>query len=139
MKIATRALAVFAGYAFLVLVFESLLGAFQPANQSTLVITTTDADGARHERVLTRLDQGGALYVAANHWPRRWYRQALANPEVQIDLGEGAAPYRAEPVGRDERETLQREHGLGVGFRVLVGFAPRKFLRLDPVTAPPGT
>ncbi len=139
MKIAIRLLAVFAGYAFLVLVFESLLGAFQPANQSTLVITTTDADGARHERVLTRLDQDGALYVAANHWPRRWYRQALAKPDVQVDLGGGASPYRAESISPGERETLQRDHGLGIGFRILVGFAPRKFLRLDPVAVPEDT
>ena len=66
-------------YAGLVVAFESLLGYYQPSSQGTIVITTTDADGETHDRVVSRLDSDGQLYVAANHWPRAWYNQALAN------------------------------------------------------------
>jgi len=54
-------------YVGLVVVFESLLGIVQPASDGTLVITTMDADGTAHERVVSRIESGGRLYVAANH------------------------------------------------------------------------
>ncbi len=124
-------------YAGLVAVFESMLGVAQPANESTLVITTVDAEGRPSERVLSRLESDGQLYVAANHWPRRWYRQALAHPEVQIAMGGETRAYRAVPVDRAEHERVHREHAPGVGFRVAVGFAPRRILRLEPLTPTP--
>ncbi len=48
------------------------VAAFQPENigGETIVITTTDADGESHERVLSPIDDDGRLFVAANHWPR---------------------------------------------------------------------
>ena len=60
------------------------VAAFQPESETTMVITTTDAEGTDFERVVTAIDDGDRLFVAANHWPRAWYRRALANPEVQI-------------------------------------------------------
>ncbi|MYB36902.1 MAG: hypothetical protein F4Y26_05835 [Gammaproteobacteria bacterium] len=60
-------------YVLLVTVFESLLGYFQPQGPGTLVITTTDADGNPHDRVLSELESDGKAYVAVNHWPRAWY------------------------------------------------------------------
>ena len=72
-------------YVLIVTAFESLLGYFQPeAGGSTVVITTFDADGTSHDRVLSGLDSGGQFYVAVNHWPRAWYRRALANPAVRV-------------------------------------------------------
>jgi hypothetical protein len=71
-------------YVGIVVAFESLIGYFQPAGGSTLVITTFDGDGTAHDRVLSRLESDGQLYVAANHWPRAWYNRALENPEVQV-------------------------------------------------------
>lgn len=71
-------------YPLLVLLFESSLGYFQPETASTLQITTVDSDGSLNRRVLARLESDSQLYVAANHWPRAWYTEALANPAVQV-------------------------------------------------------
>jgi hypothetical protein len=119
-------------YVGIVVAFESLIGYFQPADQSTLVITTFDDGGAGHERVVSRLDSDGRLYVAANHWPRAWYRQALENPDVRVTRDGEAAPYRAVPVTDEERERLFDEHALPLVVKFLTGFPPRRFLRLEP-------
>lgn len=120
------------GYIALVIAFESLLGTLQPAGQDTLVITTTDADGTTHDRVLARLASDGRLYVAANHWPRAWYRRARENPLVRVALAEGSGDYIAVPVTAAEHERVERDNPLGAVFRALTGFPPRYFLRLDP-------
>jgi hypothetical protein len=119
-------------YVGIVVAFESMIGILQPTNEATLVITTTDADGNTADRVLARLESGGNLYIAANHWPRAWYRDALANPEVEITLVDEPGAYRAVPVGEDEHDRVNGEHDLGMIFRVVTGFPPRKILRLDP-------
>lgn len=119
-------------YVGIVVAFESLLGYYQPEGQNTLVITTTDDEGNEHSRVVSRLETDGNLYVAANHWPRTWYYQALENPNVAVDLGEGAEPYVAVPVEDQEHDRVNEEHGLGIVFKVLTGFPPRYFVRLDP-------
>ena len=120
-------------YLGLIVAFESLLGYFQPASQSTLVIATTDLNGDKHDRVVARLESGGKLYVAANHWPRGWYKQALNNAQVEVTLGDQeAASYVAVPVTGSEHERVDADHSLGIGFRILTGFPPRYFLRLDP-------
>ncbi|MDP6579657.1 MAG: hypothetical protein QF681_03290, partial [Vicinamibacterales bacterium] len=69
MKAAKRIAIVFLAYVGLVVAFESSLGYFQPAGQTTLVITTTADDGTQNGRVVARLESNGLLYVAANHWP----------------------------------------------------------------------
>lgn len=119
-------------YAAVVATFESLLGYFQPANEKTLVITTTDRDRATSSRVVSRLDSGGQLYVAANHWPRAWYRNALQHPEVDVTTGGETGAYVAIPVTGEEHDRVNGEHRLSLGFRVLTGFPPRYLLRLDP-------
>ena len=63
-------LIMFVAYAGLVAVFASMLGIFQPERETTLVITTTDADRDTHDRVLARLDSNVELFVAVNLWPR---------------------------------------------------------------------
>jgi F420H(2)-dependent quinone reductase len=122
-----------AAYVGLVVAFESLIGFFQPTTDQTLVITTTGEDGSTHDRVLARLQSGGELYVAANHWPRAWYEQALANPEVKITLDATPQAYRAVPIYGDEAERVNRDNPLGSGFRFLTGYPPRLFLRLEPL------
>lgn len=116
-----------------VVVFEVRLGINQPEGQSTIVIATFDEDGERHERVLSLREVEGRDYVAANHWPRAWYQQALANPRVEVRKDEGFEPYVAVPLEGEEEALLREEYAVGFGFRFRTGFPPRYFLRLDPV------
>ena len=108
--------------------------AFQPENigGETIVISTTDADGRSHERVLSPIDAEGQLFVAANHWPRAWYHRALENPDVRVTRGGETRDYLAVPVSEEERERLLDAPGFPWVAYVFTGFAPRQFLRLDP-------
>jgi hypothetical protein len=132
MKAARIAVILLLIWAVVVVAFESLIGILQPSAGSTLVITTFDAGGTGHDRVVSRLESNGQLYVAANHWPRAWYRRALANPDVQATIDDKQGDYRAVPVTGEEHDRVDAANGLGLVFRVLTGFPPRYFLRLDP-------
>ena len=132
MKAAKRVAVLFLVYIGIVVAFESLLGYFQPEDQMTLVITTRDENGTANDRVLARLESNGQLYVAANHWPRAWYNQALENPNVQITVGEEKDDFLAVPVDGEEHDRVERENSAGILFRILTGFPPRFFVRLDP-------
>ncbi len=132
MKAAKIIAILFLVYIGLVVAFESSLGYFQPAGEGTLVITTTDEDGNTNDRVLARLESNGQLYVAANHWPRAWYNQALENPQVQATIDGEKAAYLAVPVTGEEHDRVNGENSHGMVFRILTGFPPRYFLRLDP-------
>ncbi len=119
-------------YVGIVVAFESSIGYFQPTADTTLLLTTFDGDGTAHDRVVSRLESDGRLYVAANHWPRAWYDRALENPNVQVTRDGDEGDYRAVPVTGAEHDRVDGDNGLGVGFRILTGFPPRYFLRLDP-------
>ena len=119
-------------YVGIVVTFESLIGYFQPAGQSTLVITTTDEDGDTNDRVLARLESNGQIYVAANHWPRAWYRQVLKNPAVQVAFDGEKNNYVAVPASDEEHNRVNGENSHSIVFRLLTGFPPRYFVRLDP-------
>ena len=119
-------------YVSVVVLFESMLGYFQPENQSTLVITTTDEDGISTDRVLVRNVSNGKIYVSANHWPRAWYHDALENPNVQVYSDGAKGEYLAVAVTGEEHHRVDSENPHGIGFNILVGFAPRYFFRLDP-------
>jgi len=125
--------AVLVAYALLVAGFETTLGFMQPQSDDTLVITTTAADGSTHERVLSRLQLDEQIYVAVNHWPRAWYRQALANPAVQVTLESGRGNYQAVPVSDSEHALLDERFPISAGGRFMMGYPPRHFLRLEPV------
>lgn len=133
MKIMKRIAFAVAVYVAIVIGFESLIGFFQPANQTTLVITTLDEEGAEHDRVLARIERAGQLYVAVNHWPRAWYGRALENPNVKVTLEEGRGNYTAVPVPAvgEEHIRVDADNALPFAFRVLTGFPPRYFLRLE--------
>lgn len=132
MKFLKIAAVVVLSYVGLVIAFESMIGFFQPTAGSTLVITTFDDEGTAHDRVVSRLESDGKLYVAANHWPRAWYKSALENPEVEITYDGEKSEYSAIPVTGAEHDQVDRDNSLGFGFRVLTGFPPRTFVRLDP-------
>ena len=129
MKIIATVLLVYLG---IVVSFESLIGFFQPTAGSTLIITTTDEDGNTNDRVVSRLESGGQLYVAANHWPRAWYNRTLENPEVSVTLDGEKGEYRTVPVTGAEHDRVDSDNSLPVVFRILTGFPPRYFIRLDP-------
>jgi hypothetical protein len=118
-------------YAGIVILFESLLGYYQPQNDGTLTITTTNAAGVQANRVLSRITVGDRLYVAANHWPRAWFRQTLENPDVSVTIDGERAAYRALAVDEQEHETVNNSSPLPLSFRFLTGFPPRYFIRLD--------
>jgi hypothetical protein len=119
-------------YVGIVVAFESLIGTFQPTAGSTLVITTLEPDGSERDRVVSRLESGGQLYVAANHWPRAWYERALANPDVLVTQNGQKTAYTAVPVTGDEHTRVDTDNSLPFAFRILTGFPPRYFLRLEP-------
>lgn len=121
------------GYVLLVVAFESMIGFLQPEQGQVLTITTTGDDGAANDRVLAMLDDGGTVYVSANHWPRAWYREALANPAVQVSIKGVKGAYRAVPID-DETEHARLDDAFAHPFlfRFITGFPPRLFLRLDP-------
>ncbi len=119
-------------YVGVVTAFESLIGYYQPAGETTLVITTTAEDGTPNDRVLSRLESNGQLYVSANHWPRAWYNRALKNPKVQVTLDGEKGNYLAVPATEEEHDRVNGENRHGIVFRMLTGFPPRYFVRLDP-------
>jgi hypothetical protein len=133
MKAAKIAVIVVVAYVGVVVAFESLIGVFQPADETTIVITTIDRDGIPHDRVVSRLESSGQLYVATNHWIRRWYNDALEQPEVRVTLNGGAGDYRVVPVTGAEHDRVAGENRLGVVLRFLTGFPPRYIVRLDPL------
>ena len=121
-------------YVLLVVAFESMLGYFQPAGGDSIVIVTTDDAGNPHERVISRRDIDGNIYVAANHWPRQWYNRAMERPQVEVatEVDGDARPYLAVPLAGDELERVAEIYDAGLVFKFMTGFPPRRFLRLDP-------
>ncbi len=124
-------------YAGLVAAFETFLGYTQPTNEGTLVITTTNSAGEHKDRVLSKIRIEDTLYVAVNHWPRGWYRHTLSNPNVQVEVDGVRGSYQAVEVDGAERDKVDAARPLGLFFKVLTGFPPRRFIRLDPAPATP--
>ncbi len=126
-------------YAGLVVAFECFvvtMGHRQAARgiqpgEDWLVITTTDADGS-NDTVVAGVESGGHLYVAANHWPRSWYNRVVKNPDVDVIRAGERMSYRAVPVTGDERVRIALDYKLPWAIRLLTGFPPRSFLRLNP-------
>lgn len=119
-------------YVLQVVAFEVRLGVNQPQNQSTIVIATIDDDGNRSERVLRLEEIDGRAYVAANHWPRAWYHEALENPRVEVKMDDEFEPYTAVPLEGEEEAMVRETYSVDFAFRFRTGFPPRYFLRLDP-------
>ena len=116
-----------------VIEFEMSLGMNQPQGRNSIIIATFNDDRERHERVLSLREVDGNNYIAANHWPRAWYRQAIDNPNVEVKMpGEDEfLPYLAVPLDGAEDTLLREEYSLSFRSRAQMGFPPRYFLRLD--------
>ena len=122
-------------YVGLVIAFESMIGILQPKQGSVLTITTTGDDGVANDRVLAKVDDSGQIFVSANHWPRAWYKEALANPNVGVAYDDTSGDYLAVPISGAEHDRLDTAHAHPFAFRFITGFPPRLFLRLDPKPA----
>jgi hypothetical protein len=131
MKFVKYAAIAFLVYVGIVVAFEAMIGYFQPAGGTSLVITTFTPDGTAHDRVVSKLASDGKLYVAANHWPRAWYRRALGNPDVQATIDGAKGDYRAMAVSGEEHDRVDSDNKLPAFFRFLTGYPPRYFVRLD--------
>jgi len=122
-----------ASYILSIVWFEANLGYNQPQGSTSLVIATFNEGNERHERVL-RLEQlDGENYIAANHWPRAWYKQALSNPDVEVKMPgtDSFQPFLVVPIEGAEEERVSEAYAVGFEFRFRTGFPPRYFLRLD--------
>ena len=117
-------------YIGIIATFESLLGYFQPSVRSTLVITTADEDGTKHERFLARLESDGQLFVAVNHWPRAGYGRALENASVQVVVNGITGTLREVTSIEEKDDRVNRKHSRDIVFRMLTGFPSRYFRRL---------
>jgi hypothetical protein len=96
-----------------------------------LVLTTAE-EGRRIDTVVAGVESDGKLYVSANHWLRGWYQRALQNPEVEVTRAGEQRAYRAGVVSGEEWGRIARDYHLPFWIRLLTGFPPRSFLRLDP-------
>lgn len=105
---------------------------FQPEMGDVVVLEFTDADGEAARRVLSPIDDDGVLYLSANHWPRAWFRDAVANPDVQVTRGGETGDYRVVEIEGDELAGIEERHKHPFLVTVGMGFAPREFVRLDP-------
>ncbi len=132
MKAAKRIAFFLLAYAGFVAVFEIQSGYLQRETEYTLILTTTAADGTSIDRVLAHLESDGQLYVSAHHWPRAWYNRALKNPKVQVTVDGEKKNYLAVPVTGEEHVRVDADNRIGIRYRILMGFAPRSLLRLDP-------
>jgi len=132
MQIASVLLIVFLVYVGFVALMEALIGYIQPHMDGGVRLTTTDAEGRASARMLAGARLDGKLYIASNHWLRGWYRQALTEPSVLAEVDGAQAAYSAVPIEGEERARVSEAYRMGFVLRFVCGFAPSKFLRLDP-------
>ena len=119
-------------YVGIVILFESSLGYFQPRNENTLLLSMQDTFGQTHDRVLSPFELNDELYVAVNHWPRQWYKRLKANPSVTLVYQGESKQVLAVPVTETaELSQITEAYQLGFLFRLLTGFPPRAFVRLE--------
>ena len=121
-----------AGYAVLVLLAEVLVWRIQPTMDGGVTITVTPDGDTPIQRNLYGFERDGTLFVSSNHWFRQWYNAALENPRVEVTRDGVTRPFTAEAVHGEEHERLSKEYNMGFVLRLICGFAPSKFLRLEP-------
>ena len=119
-------------YVGFVALMEGLIGFIQPQMDGGVRLTTTDAEGRTSERMLAGARVDGNLYIASNHWLRGWYHESLQHPEVEVTVDGEKTPRIAVRVVGEERDRLAEAYRMGFVLRFICGFAPSRFLRLDP-------
>ncbi len=122
-------------YAGLVAALELAVWHFQPDMPGAVIITTTDEQGAATSRTLAGFNYNDRLYVSSNHWLRGWYYAAVKNPHVDVAIEGPPGAYIATRVEGAEAAALSDAYSMGFVLRLMCGFAPSRFLRLDPQPA----
>jgi len=119
-------------YVLLVVLFETVLGITQPEAGNTMIITSFNEANEPIDRVVSRLEKDGDVYVAVNHWPRAWARRIQTNTDVQITYEGETWNYTAVVLEGPAHEQASLDFGVPIAFRFLTGFPPRYFFRFDP-------
>ncbi|MEM8501211.1 MAG: hypothetical protein AAF542_24565 [Pseudomonadota bacterium] len=121
-------------YVGVVILFESLIGYFQPQNQATLALTVFESNNQPHVRVLSRIEHQDSLYVAVNHWPRAWFHALQENPSVRVAFADQDFAATARVVNDpSEITSIETDRPLTWWFKLLTGYPPRYFVRLERV------
>ena len=130
-------------YVTFVFVFEGfVLGYLQPNSVpdylkdrvEVIVLRTADSSGAVSRRRVAGFEMDGKLYASAHHWPRGWYHNAVADPEIIVEKDDVAADFIAVPITGEEFERVAAGFPLSFPVRFAMGFPPKRdILRLDPV------
>lgn len=119
------------GYLVLLLILEGVIWKVQP-DMTGGVTLHIETDGAAIKRTLYGFELDNRLYVSSNHWFRKWYHEIIKNPNIELEQEGSLEPYVAIPLTGDEHRTVAALYKMGFWLRLLCGFAPRRFLRLDP-------
>ena len=130
-------------YIAFVFVFEVfILGYLQPNSVpdylkdrvEVIALRTTDSSGDESHRRVAGFEMDGRLYASAHHWPRGWYHNAVANPEIIVERDNVVADYIAVPITGEEFERVAAGFPLSFPVRFAMGFPPKRdIVRLDPV------
>lgn len=120
-----------AGYVTLLLLLELVLWKAQPNMENVVTLFVVDGD-VSFARKLYGFKHHGKLYVSSNHWFRQWYHAIVRSPDLEVEHAGEVKAYKAVAITGHEREEVAREYKMGFVFKLMCGFAPRRFLRLDP-------
>ena len=123
-------------YLAFVLLVECLIWRLQPDTTGGVTIHVTDRSAKQVQRNLAGFEYDNRLYVSSNHWFRHWYKLALDNSSVVITKNGVRRPCKAIVVAGREQISVSRAYKMGFILRFICGFAPSKFLRLDPLGLP---
>jgi len=130
MKFSVIMASIAAAYVLIILILELLIWRTQPAMDSGVTLTIKDGNETI-TRVLYGHEAGGSLYVSSNHWFRSWYWAALRNPEIQVVYAGEVTTRIAKAVTPDSKDGELASYEMGFILRLICGFAPRKFLKLE--------
>jgi len=126
-------LSILTAYVALVLLAEFAIWKLQPAMEGGVTVSIdTDSEG-RLERHLASYEFDGKLYVSSNHWFRSWYYAAINNPIIELIHNDKTQLRRAVAVTGSEYQKVKEEYKMGFILRLICGFAPSKFLRLEEI------
>ncbi|HTO06648.1 MAG TPA: nitroreductase/quinone reductase family protein [Myxococcota bacterium] len=110
-----------------------------PAAGEVVMVTTTDASGAKHQTPLWIVDRDGQPWLRAGNAASGWVERVRANPRVEIERNGSTSAYRATPAPEATAEIDALVRAKYGAKDVLVGWlmpGSRKStlaLRLEPV------